>query len=121
MVPLPLVEEQQVLLVVGEADARTADQLRGHLLDALAGQPPAVRVELDALDFCDLSGLDALHDVARTAAAAGVPLTFTGMSAQLAWLHRTFPGTGPVSPRSPLQVAGTRGTGTAEPPTRRAR
>ena len=89
---MPLrVEEQHVLIVVGEADLDTADQLRDQLTDALAGRPPALRVELRSLDFCDLSGLDALHDAARTAARAGVYLTFSGVSAQLAWMHRTFP------------------------------
>ena len=83
--------EQHVLVVVGQADLTTADQLRDDLTDALTGQPPSLLVDLAGLDFCDLSGLDALHDAARQAHAAGVQLTFRGMSAQLAWLHRTFP------------------------------
>ena len=83
--------EQHVLIVVGQADLATAEQLRDDLTDALTGQPPCLLVDLAGLDFCDLSGLDALHDAARQAHAAGVQLTFRGMSAQLAWLHRTFP------------------------------
>lgn len=83
VIPLRAAEEQ-VLVVVGEADISTADQLRDHLTDALAGQPPALRAELGGLEFCDLLGLDALHDAARAAAAAGVHLTLSGMSAQLA-------------------------------------
>ena len=83
--------EQHVLVVVGQADLATADQLRDDLTDALTGQPLSLMVDLAGLDFCDLSGLDALHDAAQQAHAAGVQLTFRGMSTQLAWLHRTFP------------------------------
>lgn len=83
--------EQRVLVVLGDADLATADQLRDQLTGALTGQHPSVLVELAGLDFCDLSGLDALHDAARQAHAAGVELTFRGMSAQLGWLHRNFP------------------------------
>lgn len=82
---------RHVLVVVGEADSSTADQLRAELVAALAARPPSVLVELSGLDFCDLAGLDALHDCARAAADAGVTLAFRGMSPQLAWLHRTFP------------------------------
>ena len=104
---MPLrVAEQHVLIVVGEADLDTADQLRDQLTDALAGRPPALRVELRSLDFCDLSGLDALHDAARTAALAGVYLTFSGVSAQLAWMHRTFPPSDSPSPHpDPMAAA----------------
>ena len=83
--------EQHVLIVVGEVDVANADQLRGHLTDALAGRPPELRIDLRGLDFCDLSGLDALHDAARTAANEGVYLTFSGVSALLAWMHHAFP------------------------------
>lgn len=95
--------EQHVLVVVGEADLATAEQLRGHLSDALAGQPPSLLVDLAGLDFCDLSGLDALHDATRQASAAGVSVTLRGMSPQLEWLHRTFPPRGP-SPSVPLHT-----------------
>ena len=93
--------QQHVLVVVGQADLASAEQLRDDLTDALAGQPPCLLVDLAGLDFCDLSGLDALHDAARRAHAAGVELTFRGMSAQLAWLHRTFPPRDLPEPASP--------------------
>lgn len=83
-----------MLVIVGEADLANADQLHADLASALARKPPSLVVDLAGLDFCDLSGLDALQDAARQAQAAGVQLTFRGMSAQLAWLHRTFPGRG---------------------------
>ncbi|MBW3640413.1 MAG: STAS domain-containing protein [Actinobacteria bacterium] len=83
--------EQHVLVVVGEADLHTAGQLRTALVDMLPVHPPSVLVELGALEFCDLAGLDALRDAARAAHNVGVALTFRGMSAQLAWLHHTFP------------------------------
>ena len=90
--------EQHVLVVVGEADMHTAEQLRTQLIDALRTEPPSVLVELGALDFCDLQGLDALHDAARAAHDAGISLTFCGMSSQLSWLHRTFPAPDPPPP-----------------------
>ena len=93
--------QQHVLVVVGQADLATAEQLRDDLTDALAGQPPCLLVDLAGLDFCDLSGLDALHDAAQQAHAAGVQLTFRGMSTQLAWLHRTFPPHDLPEPWSP--------------------
>ena len=92
--------EQHVLVVVGEADLHTAGQLRTQLITMIRAQPPSVLVELGALEFCDLHGLDALHDAARAAHEAGVALTFRGMSAQLAWLHHTFPPRGLVPPPS---------------------
>ena len=103
--------EEHVLVVVGDADMSTADQLRDHLIHALAGQPPALRVELGGLEFCDVPGLDALQDAEYAAAAAGVRLTFSGMSTQLAWLHHTVPraGTAPTAPAPAVAAPG--GTG----------
>ena len=90
--------EQHVLVVVGEADLHTAEQLRSQLIGALGTELTSVLVELGALDFCDLQGLDALHDAARAAHDAGIALTFRGMSRQLSWLHRTFPAPDPPPP-----------------------
>ena len=92
--------EQHVLVVVGEADLLTAGELRTQLITMIRSEPPSVLVELGALDFCDLQGLDALHDAARAAHEAGVDLTFRGMSAQLSWLHHTFPPRSTVPPPS---------------------
>ena len=107
--------EQHVLVVVGQADLTTAEQLRDDLTDALTEQPPCLLVDLAGLDFCDLSGLDALHDAARQAHAADVQLTFRGMSAQLAWLHRTFPPhdlPGPASLQALTSTASAQAGGT---------
>jgi anti-anti-sigma regulatory factor len=79
-----------VLAVVGEADLSTATPLRQQLLAALAFAPSSVLLDLSGLTFCDLSGLDALNDLAA-AAERHVPVKLRGMSTQLAWLHRTFP------------------------------
>lgn len=88
--------EQLVLVVLGEADLHTAGQLRRRLLTALAGAPPAVVIELGALEFCDLNGLDALHDAAQIAHHSGIAVTFRGMSPLLALMHRTWPPAGPA-------------------------
>ena len=92
--------DQHVLVVVGEADLATAGQLRAHLIEMLPAKPLTVLVDLGALEFCDLAGLDALHDAARAAHDADIVLTFRGMSPRLAWLHRTFPPRGAVPPQS---------------------
>ena len=83
--------ERHVLVLVGDADLSTAVHLRQHVLNALAGRPPALLVDLSALDSCDRAGLDALHDGARLARAAGVPLSFRGTSPHLARLQATAP------------------------------
>ena len=88
--------EQHVLVVLGEADLHTARPLRDQLVEMLPGPPLSVLVELAGLEFCDLAGLDALHDACRAAQHAGVTLTFRGMSERLSWLHRTFPPRGPA-------------------------
>ncbi len=99
------------LLVLGEADIATADQLRQALLEAVAGHPDTVNddevivaeviVDVAGLDFCGLAGLDALHAGLGAAQTAGVVMTVRGMSAQLTWLHATFPRQRPPSPRPP--------------------
>ncbi len=88
------------LLVLGDADIATADQLRQALLEAVAGHPEAVIVDVAGLEFCDLFGLDALHAGLNAAQTAGVVMTLRGMSGQLRWLHRTFPRQRPPSPRA---------------------
>ena len=81
--------EQDVLVLLGEADMATSELLVEQVVRALPAPPRPVVVELSALTFCDLSGLDALHELAGAAADAEVPLTFRGASPELQWLHRT--------------------------------
>ena len=83
--------EQDVLVVLGEADIATAQLLFDQLLQALPAPPRPVTVELGPLTFCDVSGSDALRDVARAAEVAGVALTFRGQSTPLQWLQRNLP------------------------------
>lgn len=101
MIPLRNAE-QDVLVVVGDADMATATWLHDQLIQALPCPPRPVLVELGALLFCDLHGLDALHRAATAAHDAGVHLSFRGMSSQLSWLHHTFPpaAAGPAAPGS---------------------
>lgn len=118
LVIMPLrAAEQHVLVVVGEADMQTAGQLRTQLINLLWAAPASsVVVELAALGFCDLSGLDALHDAARAAADVGVALTFRGMSPQLSWLHATYPPGDPTTPPPTPAKAETPTTGTPQTP-----
>ena len=90
-------EEQDVLVVVGEADLSTAQRLYDELVQSLPAPPRTAVVELGALGFCDLRGLDALRAAAAAARTAGVCLTFRGQSAQLSWLQRTCPAPAPAS------------------------
>ena len=83
--------EQDVLVVVGEADIATAQHLYDQVVQLLPTPPRAVLVELGALTFCDSAGVDALRDIARAAEVAGVILVFRGQSEQLQWLQRTVP------------------------------
>lgn len=80
-----------VVAVAGEADSATAGQLRGQLLEALGSCPEILILDLSGLTFCSLHGLDALHDAIDVAEQAGTDVRMLGMSAQLSWLHRTFP------------------------------
>ena len=83
--------EQDVLVVVGEADIATAQHLYDEVVQVLPTSPRPVVVELGALTFCGVAGVDALRDIARAAEVAGVALAFRGQSRQLQWLQRTVP------------------------------
>ena len=97
VLPLPGTWEH-VLVLVGDADLSTADQLLDQLLAALDARPPALRVELASLDSCDLHGLDAMHRAAARAEAAGVRLRFSGLSQQLEWLQGVPSAGGAAAP-----------------------
>ena len=81
-----------VAFVAGEADWATAERLRDALLATLSDGPSSLDVDLSDVTFCNLRGLDSLHAVVRSAQQAGVRVTLRGMSRQLSWLQRTFPG-----------------------------
>lgn len=97
-------DEQDVLVVLGEADIATADLLRRLVLRALPAPPRQVVLELGALAFCDVRGLDALRDIACAAECAGVGLTFRGGSEQLLWLQQFVPARPPGSPGTPAAL-----------------
>jgi anti-anti-sigma factor len=80
-----------VLVVAGQADISNARALRDRLIEVSASGPRALVVDLVDLDFCDLSGLDALREAAAIAETSGVGMTFRGMSRRLRWLDGTFP------------------------------
>jgi anti-anti-sigma factor len=94
------VSAQLVLVVTGEADISNSEELRELLIQASAIGRSEIVVDLVDLDFCDLSGLDALRAAAEVAAAGGVEMTFRGVSAQLRWLDGTFPVSMPVQRRT---------------------
>ena len=69
----------------------TAQPMLRQLLAALPDPPHPVVLELRALTFCDLHGLDALREFARAAQVDGVALTVRGRSRQLERLERAVP------------------------------
>jgi anti-anti-sigma factor len=92
------VGQEVVLVVAGEADISNARTLRDQLIEVSASGPQALVVDLVDLDFCDLSGLDALREAAAIAETSGVGITFRGMSRRLRWLDGTFPFQMPGQP-----------------------
>ncbi|MDX6227286.1 MAG: hypothetical protein QOI76_676 [Frankiales bacterium] len=85
----PVLEERQLTLrVVGEADFSTAVGLHRQLVDAMAGWPYTVVIDVSGLTFCGLA--DSLREAELVGAADGRDVRVTGMSRQLSWLRRTF-------------------------------
>ena len=79
-----------VVVIGGEADCVTADQLRAGLAAAHAYGPRSMVLDLTDLVFCSLQGLRALVAAVETAEEAGVDVTLHGMSQQLTWLYDIF-------------------------------
>ncbi|GAA2914574.1 hypothetical protein Acy02nite_17280 [Actinoplanes cyaneus] len=66
------------VVVTGELDIGTAAAFQERLSEILDGCPDQhVELDLAALDFCDLSGLRALHAVGRVAAEQRRPVRIT--------------------------------------------
>ena len=79
-----------VVVIGGEADWTTADQLREGLAAALAYGPRSLVLDLADLNFCNLQGLRALLAAVEVAERAGVDVTLHGMPPQLRWLYDRF-------------------------------
>lgn len=100
LVVLPFLSPAALVVVVGGyADLHTAPELRAQLLSTLVHKRDGLVLDLHDLEFCDLHGLDALHDVVEAAERTGTSVTFRGTSPWLAWLQAAFPR-GPTSRRS---------------------
>ncbi|MFI7316944.1 STAS domain-containing protein [Streptomyces venezuelae] len=68
MTRIPLVRQLTPVVVHGELDIGTANELRPDLLRALAHSQGGLDLDLSALTFCDCSGVNlllALHQHAR--------------------------------------------------------
>jgi anti-anti-sigma regulatory factor len=79
-----------MIIVAGEADIGSALSLEYRIAGALAKSPDTAIIDVSALTFCDLAGMDALETVVATARAVGVEVALHGESKQLAWMRRTF-------------------------------
>ncbi|MGY1609714.1 MULTISPECIES: STAS domain-containing protein [unclassified Geodermatophilus] len=62
------------IVCTGEVDCSTAPELREAVDGALAGGPPVVTVDLEAVTFLDSAGLSVLAVAHRTADRAGTRL-----------------------------------------------
>jgi anti-sigma B factor antagonist len=65
------------VVLAGEVDLSTADELRDVLFDTLARRPRAVAVDLRGLVFLDSSGISALVAARHAAVAHGAALYVT--------------------------------------------
>lgn len=67
--------DNTVVRVAGEVDAQSADELRGHLLQAAGGR---LVVDLSGVTFLDSAGLGALVSAHRVVAERGGAMAVTG-------------------------------------------
>ena len=79
-----------VVVIGGEADWTTADQLREGMAAALAYGPRSMVLDLTDLTFCDLQGLRALLAAVEAAEQDGVDVTLHGMSRQVTRLYDLY-------------------------------
>lgn len=98
--------------ITGEIDTDRADELRRTLLAALDACPAGISLDIARANFRDCSGLNALLEVEREAAARHRPLTVTAAPPAV---RRLLEVAGPAVPATDGQVPGTAPRGTAPP------
>jgi anti-sigma B factor antagonist len=76
-----------VLSPIGDLDLASAAEFRRSLANAMSRlDPPLIIADLQAVDFCDSSGLNALIWSANTVEAAGGRLVLSGITPRVARL-----------------------------------
>ncbi|MCF3184473.1 STAS domain-containing protein [Streptomyces polychromogenes] len=103
--------DTSVVRVAGEVDSDRAGELRRVLLAALGASPGGIGLDLARARFHDGSGLDALLDVAREAAARHRPLRVTAAPPAV---RKLLDVAGPPNRAADGQASGTAEHGTAE-------
>lgn len=73
----------RVVRLAGEIDSTQRDRLRPALISALQGASRLVIVDLSKVEFCDLTGLNALLWTRRAARAAGAEVVLAGPRPQV--------------------------------------
>ena len=68
-----------VIAPVGEVDMHESPRLREALIEATAGRPAVVVVDLAGVTFIDSSGVATLVEAMKLAKAAGLTLVLCGM------------------------------------------
>ena len=81
-------DPEPVLRVAGELDLTSAHRLRRAVTAVLAGQPPALVVDLSGLTFTDCAGLRVLAEARRRQAASGHQLRIVGIRPHVRRLMR---------------------------------
>lgn len=64
----------------GEVDMHESPKLRAALIEAIAGGPAAIVVDLAGVTFIDSSGVATLVEAMKLAKAAGLTLVLAGMN-----------------------------------------
>ena len=72
-----------VIAPAGEVDMHESPRLRTALIQAIAGRPAAVVVDLAGVTFIDSSGVATLVEAMKLAKAAGSPLILCSMNDQV--------------------------------------
>ncbi|WP_052713576.1 STAS domain-containing protein [Streptomyces katrae] len=103
--------DTSVVQVTGEVDCGRAGELRRALLAALRASPGGIGLDLARAHFRDGSGLNALLDVAREAAAQHRPLRITAARPAV---RKLLEVAGPADRAADGQAPGTAEHGTAE-------
>ncbi len=70
---------EAILVLAGELDLSSGEQVREAALECLADPPEHLSVDLSAVEFCDCAGLRVLEWVRRKAEACGADFRLLGV------------------------------------------
>ncbi|MFF7969431.1 STAS domain-containing protein [Streptomyces sp. NPDC007903] len=68
------------VIVQGELDLVSGDQIRAHLVEALTASSSELELDLSGLSFCDCAGLNVLLELRQRALSQGKAVTIQAVS-----------------------------------------